>query len=173
MTTVIDPASASGAAELIELHRRACAATGRFVAGIKPDQWQNACTSEGDVRGLVNHLVGGQRLTVELLHGRSEREAGPELAGDLLGADPLAAYDSACALAQAAWEEPGALARSCRMEQGDRPAAQWASIRVMDVFVHGWDLAVATGQDDQLDPALTTLVYEEWKPREEMLRGSG
>jgi uncharacterized protein (TIGR03086 family) len=144
-----------------------------LIAGIKPDQWQNGCVAEGTVRGLVSHLVLGQRLTVELLHGKSEAEAGAELAGDPLGGDPLAAYDRACALAQAAWQEPGALERTCRMAHGDQPAALWASIRAMDVFVHGWDLAIATGQDDRLDPDLVRLIYDEWQPREAILRGSG
>jgi catechol-2,3-dioxygenase len=43
----------------------------------------------------------------------------------------------------------------------------------MDVFIHGWDLAVATGQDEQLDGELVDAVHGEWKPREAMLRESG
>ncbi|HLZ30311.1 MAG TPA: TIGR03086 family metal-binding protein [Chloroflexota bacterium] len=172
-TVVQEPPTAGEALGLAELHRRACESTRRIIAGIKPEQWQNTCNSAGDVLGLVNHLVRDQLVTVELLHGKGADEAGRGSERDLVGHDALAAYDAACALAQAAWEEPGALERVCRTDHGDRPAALWASIRVMDVFVHGWDLATATGQDARLDPELSSMVYADWQPREAMLRGSG
>jgi catechol 2,3-dioxygenase len=49
----------------------------------------------------------------------------------------------------------------------------FASMRILDVFVHGWDLASATGQDTTLDPELVDLLYAEWRPREQMVRASG
>jgi uncharacterized protein (TIGR03086 family) len=138
-----------------------------------PASGDSACNSEGTVRGLVNHLVSGQLWAVELLHGKSGAEPNAAPEGDLLGADPLAAYDAACAAAQKAWEEPDALQRTCATSHGDIPASMFASMRTLDVFVHGWDLAAATGQDDQLDPGLTEVVYGEWQPREDMVRHSG
>jgi uncharacterized protein (TIGR03086 family) len=158
---------------LARRHRRACEATRAYVAGIKPDQWRHPTNSEGDVRGLVSHLAAGQHLAAELLRGRSEAEAGPQFSGDLLGHDPLAAYDAACADAQAEIDAPDVLSRICRLEHGDMPAAVWVSIRLMDVFIHGWDLASATGQDTTLDPELVDAVYAEWAPRAEMLRAGG
>ena len=173
MVTVTTPTPGAQQASIADLHRRACLATRGFIAGVRPDQWRNACTSEGTVRGLVNHLVSGQLLTAELLHGKGEDEVGPRLPGDLLGDDPLAAYDAACASAQAAVEEPGALDGICRTSHRDFPAAMWISIRIMDVFVHGWDVAEATGQDHQLDSELVEVVYRDWQPQEAMLRQSG
>ena len=172
MTLTTQPPAAA-AAGVADLHRRACESTRKFIASIQPGQWRNACTSEGDVTGLVNHLVSGQLWTAELLHGRSGADPNPDLEGDLLGRDPLAAYDAACAAAQVALEEPGALERICRTSHDDLPAAVYAGIRIMDVFVHGWDLAQATGQDPRLDGNLVEVVYRDWKPREEMLRKSG
>src|SRR5579885_3439684 len=165
--------TAPAAADIAGLHKRACQSTRTFVAGIQPDQWRNATNSSGDVRGLVNHLVTDQLWTAELLHGKSGADPIPELEGDLLGSDPLGAYDAACAAAQAAWEEPGAAERMCRTSHGDIPAAMYASMRTMDVFIHGWDLASATGQDTTLDPQLVELMYAEWQPRAPMLRASG
>ncbi|MBV9324747.1 MAG: TIGR03086 family protein [Chloroflexi bacterium] len=144
----------------------------QFITGIQPDQWRNACTSEGDVRGLVNHLVSGQLWTAELLHGKSG-DPNPDLEGDLLGRDPLAAYDAACAAAQLALEESGALERVCQTSHGEVPAAVYASTRIMDVFVHGWDLAQATGQEQRLDGELCEVVYRDRKPRQAMLHQSG
>jgi catechol 2,3-dioxygenase len=122
---------------------------------------------------LVNHLVSGELWTAELLHGRSGTESIPELEGDLLGNDALTAYDAACAASQSAWEEPGALGRVCHTSHGEIPAAMFASMRILDVFVHGWDLASATGQDATLNPELVDILYAEWQPREQMVRGSG
>ena len=175
MTTVStqSPAADEAEAGVADLHRRACESTRKLIAAIQPGQWRNACTSEGTVSGLVNHLVSGQLWTAELLHGKSDSEPNPDLEGDLLGRDPLAAYDVACAAAQVALEEPGALERICQTSHGPVPAPFYASIRIMDVFVHGWDLAQATGQDSHLDPELVEVVYRDWKPQEAMLRGSG
>ena len=42
-----------------------------------------------------------------------------------------------------------------------------------DVFMHRWDLARATGQDDRLEDEVAQGMYEGMQPIEEMLRQSG
>ena len=42
-----------------------------------------------------------------------------------------------------------------------------------DVFMHTWDLARATGQDDTLDPARCAEMLAGMEPIEELMRGSG
>jgi uncharacterized protein (TIGR03086 family) len=42
-----------------------------------------------------------------------------------------------------------------------------------DVFMHTWDLARATGQDDRLDPAFCARLLGGMEGMEEVLRGSG
>ena len=42
-----------------------------------------------------------------------------------------------------------------------------------DVFMHTWDLARATGQDDTLDPTLCAELFEGMQPIDELLRTSG
>jgi uncharacterized protein (TIGR03086 family) len=42
-----------------------------------------------------------------------------------------------------------------------------------DVFLHTWDLARATGQDERLDPDRCAAMLEEMLPLDELLRGSG
>ncbi len=41
------------------------------------------------------------------------------------------------------------------------------------MLVHGWDLAVATGQDATLDPRLAAACLDVVKPQADMLRASG
>jgi uncharacterized protein (TIGR03086 family) len=42
-----------------------------------------------------------------------------------------------------------------------------------DVFLHTWDLARATGQDETLDPELCAEMLAGMEPLEELIRGSG
>jgi uncharacterized protein (TIGR03086 family) len=42
-----------------------------------------------------------------------------------------------------------------------------------DVFMHSWDLARATGQDDTLDPARCAALLEGLEPLDDVLRASG
>jgi uncharacterized protein (TIGR03086 family) len=42
-----------------------------------------------------------------------------------------------------------------------------------DVFMHTWDLARATGQDDRLEDAFSASLLEGMEPIEEMMRASG
>jgi uncharacterized protein (TIGR03086 family) len=53
------------------------------------------------------------------------------------------------------------------------PGSVYAGHRFLDVFIHGWDLAVATGQGTTLDPGLVTACWDVVTPQLEMLRGSG
>ena len=52
----------------------------------------------------------------------------------------------------AAFREPGALARTAHHPAGERTGAQLLEMRVLDVAVHTWDLARAIGADESLDP---------------------
>jgi len=52
-------------------------------------------------------------------------------------------------------------------------AAMVDRIYTTDVFMHTWDLARATGQDDRLDPAVTGPLVEGMEGMEEVLRSSG
>ncbi len=42
-----------------------------------------------------------------------------------------------------------------------------------DIFMHTWDLARATGQDDRLDEDRCRMMFEGMEPLDEMLRQSG
>jgi uncharacterized protein (TIGR03086 family) len=126
-----------------------------------------------DARALVNHLVTGHYWAAELARGKTIAEVGSRLDGDVLGADPLAKYDAALEAADAAFSRPGALAQVCQLSYGDVPAAVYCSHRILDTFIHGWDIARATGQDDTLDPDLVALAYAMFKPHAAELQATG
>src|SRR5690349_16416332 len=67
---------------------------GARVHRIEPDQWltRTPC-DDWDVRALVNSVVRKNLGAPELLGGRSAAEIGDIVDGDLLGDDPIKAFD--------------------------------------------------------------------------------
>ena len=118
-----------------------------LVAAIGSDQW-SAPTPCGDwdVRGLLAHVVGGNRVFAAALRGVPLAEARRALSGDPLGPDPAAAYGQAAEEIAAAFREPGALERPATVPFGTVPGAVALHLRIVEALVHGWDLARATGR---------------------------
>jgi uncharacterized protein (TIGR03086 family) len=160
--------------DIAQLHRRALDATGRTVAGIRSDQWSDVTPDpDWDVKALLNHVVAGNLWAGELVSGRTIDEVGDRLDGDVLGDDPTSAYDASAKVAADAFEAPGALDAPCAVSYGPVPGSVYAGHRFVDVLVHGWDLATATGQDPTLQPDLALACLEVVEPQAEMLRASG
>ena len=160
--------------DIAAVHRRALESTGRTVAGIRPDQLDLPTPDEAwDVRALLNHVVSGNLWAAELAAGRTIAEVGDRLDGDVLGDDPRAAYDRSAQLAAAAFEAHGALDAPCAVSYGPVPGSVYAGHRFMDILIHGWDLADATGQDTTLDPELVTACAEVVEPQIDLLQASG
>jgi uncharacterized protein (TIGR03086 family) len=160
--------------DVLELHRRAAGHFGELVLAVRDDQWGNATPcSEWDVRALVNHLVYENRWAVDLVAGKTVAEVGDRYEGDQLGDDPVNAWHESLAAAREALDEPGAIDRTVHLSYGDETATEYFTQLVTDLTVHGWDLARAIGADDRIDPELAGFVWQAWKDREDMVRGSG
>jgi uncharacterized protein (TIGR03086 family) len=160
--------------DLPSLHRRAGDATGTVIARIGEEQWHlpTPC-DEWDVRQLVNHLASENLWVRPLVDGKTIDEVGDAFAGDVLGDDPLGAYRRSVAEADQAFAEAGAMERPVAVSYGPVPGAVFAGHRLVDLVVHGWDLAVATGQDRDLDPELVEACLADVEPQAEMLASSG
>ncbi len=160
--------------DIAELHAQALDQTGRIVARIKPGQWQaDTPCDDWDVRALLNHLVAGNLWAAELGAGATIEHVGDRLDGDMLGADPAASYGTSAAAAAATFRRPGAMDTPCAVSYGPVPGAVYAGHRFLDVFVHGWDIAVATGQDPELDPGLMRACREVIEPQVAAFRAAG
>ena len=106
---------------------------------------------EWDVRELINHVVLGNSWAAENV---KSGEA-PRPSGDVIGdREPSAAYAESADAMMASFAEPGALGRMMSMPFGEMPAAGLAGFRAIDLIVHAWDLAKATGQATDLAPEL-------------------
>lgn len=106
--------------------------------------WSTPC-SMWTVQQLIDHLIGGAEY---LLAAATGAEPGPsEGAGST--------YRMRVDRVLTALELPGAMDRVCVSPLGfDWPVADAVAGTFMDVLIHTWDLARATGQDEQLDARL-------------------
>jgi uncharacterized protein (TIGR03086 family) len=134
-------------------YQRALLATGRIVVGVRPEQLglSTPCP-DWDVRLLLNHIVGGNYMFATVARG-GRVEASGEME-DYTRPDPGTHYLASAESVLAAWAEPGVMARRVHMPFGDIPASAAVSIHFLDIVVHGWDLARATGQDTTIAPDL-------------------
>ena len=119
-------------------------------------------------RDVVGHLV--EWLPGFLAGG------GVELAVDRPGIadDPAVAWHAHAAAVQALLDGPDAARDFTHPQVGTHPvAAAIDQFYTTDVFLHTWDLARATGQDDRLDAATCAELLAGMEPWDEVLRQSG
>ena len=141
--------------------QRACGSTERVVAGVTPEHYglPTPC-AEWDVRALLNHVLGTLALGAALLGDvapTTSMAPGGLPDDDLVGDDPLKAYrvgvDGLLAAA-----DGDALTRSHATPLGDMPGNVLGGFTTLDIAVHGWDLAKATGQHAALGDDLANEV---------------
>ncbi|GAA3117981.1 TIGR03086 family metal-binding protein [Planomonospora alba] len=160
--------------DIREAYRRALEDFGALVHRIAPGQWENPTPcADWDVRTLVNHVVNESLSVPGLLAGRSAAEVGPAFEGDLLGDDPLKAFDAAAAAAAHAVGDDGSLARVVRLSFGDVTAAEYVTELFADALIHTWDLARAIGADERLDPELVEACAAWFADAEDDYRRAG
>ena len=118
----------------------------RVVAGIRDDQLGNQTPCDGtSVAGLLDHLVG---LTVAF---RCSAEKTPlpgqaSASADALVADWRTRLPAQLAAMAEAWRAPSAWEGTASAGGVELPAPAMAAVALDELVVHGWDLAVATGQ---------------------------
>lgn len=151
-------------------HRAVAGLFGERVRGVSPGAWDNPAPCEGWVaRDVVRHLV--EWLPAFLAAG-----AGVELPrGPSVEDDPVAAWTVHSDGVQALLDDPETSERVLRNQHvGEVPLDQAVDrFYTADVFMHTWDLARATGQDERLDPGRCARLLEGMLPLDDMLRTSG
>jgi uncharacterized protein (TIGR03086 family) len=170
----MDEATLNEPDDLVALHRRALAEAGRLAARISSDQWARPTPCGAwDVRALLGHVVAGNFWAAELAGGRTIDEVGDALDGDLLGEDPVSAYESSARAADAAFSMPGALQRDCAVSYGPVPGSVYLGHRIIDLVLHGWDLATAIGEPAGIDDDLAAATWTILEPQLEGFRAAG
>ena len=148
----------------------------RLYAGAFTDRvrgtadWDAPAPVEGwTARDVVRHLV-------EWFPGFLAGGAGVELpTGPSVDDDPVGAWTNQFDAVQALLDDPAnadLVLKNPHLGEVPLPDAI-DRFYVADVFMHTWDLARATGQDDRLDPELCAALLAGMEPIEDLMRGSG
>lgn len=129
------------------------------------DQWALPTTCpDWTVRDLVNHVVVGSTMSVQLLDGATLEQIMTLFGSDALGDDPLEARRRTVAEERQAFAAPGALDRVVHHPAGDIPGAVLLGFRTCDNLLHAWDLARATAGDEVLPEDVVADVWSVLEP---------
>jgi uncharacterized protein (TIGR03086 family) len=134
-----------------EALQTAIASTRTILAGTNPGQLDDPtpCAS-WKVRDLINHIIGAQAFFMAGIEGKPPAGA----PGDPASGDFLKAFDEATAQTVAGFQRDGILTSTLTTPVGPMPGSAFMGLAATDAFVHGWDLAKATGQPTDLEPGL-------------------
>ena len=142
----------------------------RRVREVRGDRWEAPAPVEGWVaRDVVRHLVSW-------FPGFLEGGTGIRLpAGPSVDEDPAGAWIAQQEAVQALLDDPANEERVLTNPHlGEVPLPQAVDrFYTSDVFLHTWDLARATGQDETLDEAMCRAMLEGMQPMDDLLRSSG
>jgi uncharacterized protein (TIGR03086 family) len=156
--------------EPAEEHRAIAGTFGDRVRGVAADGWDTQSpVADWQARDVVRHLV---EWFPGFLAGGSDIKLAP---GPSVDEDPVAAWQHHADAVQEVLDDPANATTSFshpRLPAMPLPQAI-SQFYTNDVFMHTWDLARATGQDDRLDDARCQVLFEGMEPMDEMLRQSG
>ena len=157
----------------MEMYRRSVEDFGQRVMAIGPNDWDRPTPCrEWTVHDLVRHLVYEELWAPPLLAGATVAEIGDRFEGDILGADPQAAWKEAAAASLDA-ATPDRLATTVHLSFGDFPGSEYLGQLTADHVIHAWDLARGINADDRLDPELVQFVYDFMAPQAEQWAAAG
>jgi uncharacterized protein (TIGR03086 family) len=146
----------------------------RIVAGVKDDQLDDPTPCEGmPVAGLLDHLMG---LSLAFRMGAEKTPLDGGASASASALDPAWRSELPARLdaLAAAWREPTAWEGFATVGGVSLPAPAMGGVALNEVLIHGWDLAVATGQEYRPDPvsveACLALVTGMNQPGNEELR---
>ena len=124
-----------------------------MLAGVAPGRWDAPSPCAGwSAADVAGHVIGDLRAVEAYAAGRYEEDRDDP--GSAAGDDPLAAWRAARAGMMAVLT-PAALARPVPLPWGGTmPLGGFLERYPMEILVHTWDLAQATGQAAGLDPGL-------------------
>jgi uncharacterized protein (TIGR03086 family) len=138
-----------------EILAQANASTEKLLANVSRDQLGLAspCAS-WQVHDVVSHLVGNNFWFAAIARDGVAPDRPDNARPDETKADYVARFQEGSAMAVAAFES--AMDKTLDLPWAQMPASAFILMASADQFVHGWDLARATGQAVDLDPDLAS-----------------
>ncbi|MFE4592177.1 TIGR03086 family metal-binding protein [Streptomyces laurentii] len=156
----------------IHRHLASCAAeAARVTRGLTPEQLAGpSVCADWTVRELANHLV------LYSAHGLEHRALRTELPAETIARDFTAdadwseQYTAQLDRALAAWGKPEAWEGEVDMGGSPVPAAEMAAMLLLELALHGWDLARSTGREFEVPEETGEYVREVVERYAEMYR---
>lgn len=129
-----------------------------LLEGVRPDQLERPTPcADFDVEALVKHLFGVANRLVAMGAGHPAASTPPSI--QVLPDDVVGAYRERVEQGRQAWTDPASLGRVVEAPFGRVPGAVVLGVYLAENLTHGWDLARATDQDPEADPALVGPAY--------------
>lgn len=153
--------------DAIDALRRASLEFEARLRQVGDEQWDRPTPcSEWNVRELVNHMLLGTRMAVQLLGGSTQQEVIAQLGDDLMAGndDPLADFVLLAAQMQEGFAAPDGLNGTVDHPMGEIPRTMFIGFRILDNATHAWDLARALGVDDTLDAGVVGYMWDDIQP---------
>ncbi len=149
----------------VQLYRGAVANTRSILSGVREDQFSGPTPCvEWDVRTLVDHVVEGTVGSAGLFSGGAYQPT---------EGSPAERFGAAADRILEEASKPGTLEQQFDTPFGTMPGGEFLVGAFMDVLIHGWDIAKATGQQATLPDALTQACHAMFEPNMGGLRHSG
>jgi uncharacterized protein (TIGR03086 family) len=133
--------------------------TDQLVLDLPTDGWERDTTcSPWTLRDLLNHVTYEWLWAPELFAGKTVKEVGDKYDGDVLGDEPIQAYQQASKKFIAAVEQvdPNSIVH---LSYADVSAQDYMFQLTVEALIHGWDLAVSSGQAGAIPVKLAEELY--------------
>ena len=137
--------------------RRAAESLATVVQGVRDDQLDAPTPCASRTLGTLLDHVDGLSLAFALAARKQEPEGGsrpPSADGAHLTPDWRSRIPTRLAAMAEAWRAPEAWTGVTRVGGVDLPGDVAALVALDELIVHGWDIAVSSGQPMETDPAL-------------------
>jgi uncharacterized protein (TIGR03086 family) len=135
--------------DLLDMYERASDWTLAKVSDATTKLDDRTPCDDWDVRTLLNHMLDTQHYFVGAARGEDVSPPGPN-PPERLGKDPVADFRHARTETVRTFGEPGVIEKT----------GPSLGIAFADQLLHGWDLAIATGQDSKMPDGLAEGAYE-------------
>ncbi len=150
-----------------DVYRAYASGFSRRVEAVPDDRWEHTSPCEDwKARDVVRHVVDTSTMFLGFI--------GEQLDAPSPDDDPVAAWHAARDAIQSALNDPATAKRQYQGMFGTQTFEQGVG-RFLgpDLVVHTWDLARATGGDEQLDENACRTLLREWSPLDEAMRQPG
>ena len=117
------------------------------VDGVEPDGWDRPSPcADWTARDVLGHVGEATGMGTRILRGEAITFTRHDPPGSVVGTDPVDWWHDLADDARSGLTDDTDLDRVVDSPRGPRSVGEGLSFPAVDLFVHGWDLATATGQ---------------------------